>query len=169
MTNRALGTKWLIVLCVLSGAGLGYVCGRERADWEAMRRYQGFLAEYQSLARKLRDPAGWLRDSAAWAALEAKHPYGGLITEIKREQAENHCAVTFLIPDTNYRWARLFYARARNLTDTYDGVGYAFKASGFQQGDSIRVVIPRTSCQTTYFAQGLSPGWAAGPPHLDVR
>jgi hypothetical protein len=169
MTMLSRHTTAMVLLALLAGGGVGYVIGRERVAAEVARHYRRFEAEYMNLAWKARDPVGWRRDSAMWAKRAAAHVPGRLIREIQREQTESHCAVTFLIPDTTYRWARLFSAQGKGLDGAYYGVGYAFKRTGFQEGDSVRVVIPNTSCQTTYFSFGLSPGWANGPPQLDVR
>ena len=169
MTSLSRQTTAMVILALLAGAGVGYAFGRERVEAELAQQYRQFRAEYANLAWKARDPVGWRRDSAEWAKRAAAHVTGGLIREIQWEQTESPCAVTFVIPDTTYRWARLFSAQAKGLDAMHYGVGFAFKRTGFQEGDSVRVVIPNTSCQTTYFSGSLSPGWANGPPQLEVR
>ena len=133
------------------------------------RQYGQFRASYLELRRKADNPEKWRRDSAEFAARDARATPRRLPRELKREQVMNHCAVTFLITDSSLTWARLFYAQAKDLDGREYGRGYSYRPRGFNPGDSVTVVVPETSCQTSYFSFGFNLGGVPVPLRLDVR
>jgi hypothetical protein len=169
VTDRALSTRWIVALALVAGAGMGYLGGRERADAEVARQYGQFRAAYLELRRKAENPEAWRRDSAEFALRETRAAPRRLPLELKREQVMNHCAVTFLITDSTLTWARLFYVQAKDLDGREYGRGYLYRDKGFQSGDSVTVVVPETSCQTSYFSFGFNLGGVPVPLRLDVR
>jgi hypothetical protein len=80
--------------------------------------------------------------------------------EVRRIQALNNCAVSFVFRDTAYRALRLFSATAwdRLAPGTLVSRGMTYSDKGFGLGDTATVVLPNVYCRDIIVASfGGSP------------
>jgi hypothetical protein len=97
------------------------------------------------------------------------------VREVRRVQALEHCAMTFVVE--SQRWDKLDLFNARVTFGPDDGLGsaiisqaWSYRPEGLRFGDSIQVVIPYTWCaQARVHGYGAIAVGVERPPRLVPR
>jgi hypothetical protein len=166
----------LAIISLLLALTLGVLIGITADQYFRLRTFRDYFRQQRRYAARFgtraRDPKQWVQDSARMAAWERIARDQVMPREIARFQAMMHCAVSFQFRDTLARHMQLMNAKAwdRNAPGVTVAEGWTFKPGGFQQGDTVTVVLPNVWCGDLVIGgYGTALAMPPGALGLDVR